>query len=80
MAQPLVRTLEAMPRPLVVIAAGTDAIGGGLVYPTYAASDGIGERVPVDVWVPGSPPPPFALLHAILLATGRLPERKAVSE
>lgn len=80
MAQPLARTLDAMPRPLVVIAAGTDAVGGGLVCPTYAASDGVGEQVPVDVWVPGSPPPPFALLHAILLATGRLSERKAVSE
>ncbi|MEU6559546.1 NADH:ubiquinone oxidoreductase [Nocardia nova] len=72
MAAPLARTLEATPRPLVVIAAGTDAISGGLIRPSYAAAGGIGERVPVDVWVPGSPPTPFALLYAIELAAGRL--------
>ncbi|WP_236795259.1 NADH:ubiquinone oxidoreductase [Amycolatopsis sp. GM8] len=72
MAAPLARTLEGTPRPLVVIAAGTDAVSGGLVAPSYATSNGIGSLVPVDVWVPGSPPSPFALLHAILLATGRL--------
>ncbi|MFD2474796.1 NADH-quinone oxidoreductase subunit B family protein [Amycolatopsis silviterrae] len=73
MAAPLARTLEAMPRPLVVIAAGTDAISGGLVSPSYATAGGLGDLLPVDVWVPGSPPSPFRLLHAILLATGRLP-------
>ena len=62
-----------MPRPLVVIAAGTDAVSGGLVSPSYATAGGVGDRIPVDVWVPGSPPTPFSLLHAILLATGRLP-------
>jgi Ni,Fe-hydrogenase III small subunit/ferredoxin len=72
MAAPLTRTLEAMPRPLVVIAAGTDAISGGLTCPSYATAGGIGDLVPVDVWVPGAPPTPFSLLHAILLATGRL--------
>lgn len=72
MAAPLHRTLEGMPRPLVVIAAGTDAISGGLTAPSYATASGVGELLPVDVWVPGSPPSPFSLLHAILLATGRL--------
>jgi Ni,Fe-hydrogenase III small subunit len=32
--------------------------------------------VPVDVWVPGSPPSPFSILHGILLAVGLIPERK----
>lgn len=72
MAEPLRRTLEATPRPLVVIAAGTDAVSGGLVAPSYAVAGGIGELVDVDVWVPGSPPSPFSLLHALLLATGRI--------
>ena len=79
MAGPLRRTLEAMPAPTVVIAAGTDAISGGLTAPTYAVAGGVGGLVPVDVWVPGSPPSPFSLLHAILLALGRVgphrPER-----
>jgi Ni,Fe-hydrogenase III small subunit/ferredoxin len=78
MAAPLARTLEAMPRPTVVIAAGTDAISGGVVAPSYATAGGVGDLVPVDVWVPGSPPSPFALLYGILLACGRLkPERPA---
>ncbi|MGB8997151.1 MAG: NADH:ubiquinone oxidoreductase [Pseudonocardiaceae bacterium] len=72
MAEPLRRTVEATPRPLVVIAAGTDAISGGLVAPSYAVAQGIGELVDVDVWVPGSPPSPFSLLHALLLAVGRI--------
>lgn len=73
MAAPLARTLEAMPRPTVVMAVGTDAISGGLVSPTYATSGGVGGQLPVDVWVPGSPASPFAILHGILLALGRVP-------
>jgi formate hydrogenlyase subunit 7 len=76
MAEPLRRTVEASPSPLVVIAAGTDAASGGLVAPSfaphYATAGGIGELVDVDVWVPGSPPSPFSLLHGLLLAVGRL--------
>lgn len=72
MAEPLHRTVEATPRPLVVIAAGTDAISGGLIAPSYAVAGGTGELVDVDVWVPGSPPSPFSLLHALLLAVGRI--------
>jgi Ni,Fe-hydrogenase III small subunit/ferredoxin len=72
MREPLRRTLDAMPRPVVVIAAGTDAISGGLVTPSYAVAGGIGELLDVDVWVPGSPPSPFSLLHGLLLAMGRL--------
>lgn len=73
MAAPLRRTYEAMPEPKVVIAAGTDAVSGGLVSPSYATQGGVGDVVPVDVWVPGSPPSPFQLLHALLWGLGRLP-------
>jgi Ni,Fe-hydrogenase III small subunit/ferredoxin len=72
MVDPLRRTYEAMPEPKVVLAAGTDAIGGGLVHPTYATGGGVDGVVPVDVWVPGSPPSPLSLLHGILLAMGRV--------
>jgi Ni,Fe-hydrogenase III small subunit/ferredoxin-like protein FixX len=74
MAEPLRRTYEAMPHPKVVIAVGTDAVGGGITGLTYATAGGIGDIVPVDVWLPGSPPSPFAILSALLLALGRLPE------
>ena len=74
MAGPLVRTFDAMPDPKIVIAAGTDAVSGGLVHPGYATGPGVGAIVPVDVWVPGSPPSPFALLHGILVGIGLLAE------
>jgi Ni,Fe-hydrogenase III small subunit len=62
-----------MPEPAVVIAAGTDAVSGGLMGGGYTAGAGLGGSLEVDVWVPGSPPAPFSLLHAILLALGRVP-------
>lgn len=72
----LARTLEAMPEPKVVIAAGSEAISGGLLRCGYATYDGVGGLVPVDVWVPGSPASPFSLLHGMLLALGRLPRSR----
>jgi Ni,Fe-hydrogenase III small subunit/ferredoxin len=72
MTGPLRETYEAMPHPKAVIAVGTDAVGGGITSPSYAISGGVGGIVPVDVWLPGSPPPPFAILSALLLALGRL--------
>jgi Ni,Fe-hydrogenase III small subunit/ferredoxin len=73
MAWPARRTFEAMPDPKVVIATGADAISGGLITPTYVSGTGVDAIVPVDVWVPGSPPSPFSILHGILLAIGLLP-------
>lgn len=74
MAEPLRRTFDGMPDPKIVIAVGTDAVSGGMFgLGSHATSNGIGDLVPVDVWVPGSPPPPFAILHALLLGLRRLP-------
>lgn len=74
MAQPLRRTYEGMPEPKVVIAVGTDACSGGLLAGSYATSGGVGAVVGVDVWLAGSPPPPFSILYALLVALGRLPD------
>ncbi len=73
MLGPLRETYEVMPEPKIVIAAGVDAVSGGLVGRGYATSGGIGDAVPVDVWVPGAPASPFGLLSAILLALDLLP-------
>jgi Ni,Fe-hydrogenase III small subunit/ferredoxin len=78
MLDPLRQTYDIMPEPKVVIAAGTDAISGGLVGTGYATHAGISGAVPVDVFVPGSPPTPFGLLHGILLAIGLLGTSAAV--
>ena len=72
MLDPLRHTYEVMPHPKVVIAAGTDAISGGLIGRGYASLGGVSDAVPVDVFVPGSPPTPFGLLHGILSAVGLL--------
>ena len=69
MAGPLRTTYEAMPDPKVVIAAGTDAVSGGLLADRLT---GVAGPAPVDLWVPGSPPSPFGILNALLIATGRL--------
>lgn len=79
MTEPLRRTLDAMPAPTVVIAVGTDAISGGLIGRGYTGGVGVGETVPVDVWVPGAPASPFSILHGILLALGRVPVPEARS-
>jgi len=77
MQEPLRQTYDAMPHPKVVIAVGTDAVSGGLAAQPPAADGevggGVGGIVPVDVWLPGSPPSPFSILYALLLALGRLP-------
>jgi Ni,Fe-hydrogenase III small subunit/ferredoxin len=69
MARSLRETYDGMPDPKVVIAVGTDACGGGLRGGRLA---GVAASVPVDVWVPGSPPSPFGILNALLTAVGKL--------
>lgn len=69
MEQPLRRAYEAMPEPKAVVAAGTDACSGGFALPGRVAG-GVDRVLPVDVYIPGSPPSPIALLHGLLLAAG----------
>jgi len=69
MAEPLRVTYDGMPDPKVVIAVGTDAASGGLLGDELT---GVAGHVPVDVFVPGSPPSPFGILNALLIATGKL--------
>jgi Ni,Fe-hydrogenase III small subunit/ferredoxin len=69
MAGPLRTTYDGMPDPKVVIAAGADAASGGLLGERLT---GVAGHVPVDVFVPGSPPSPFGILNALLIATGKL--------
>jgi Ni,Fe-hydrogenase III small subunit len=79
MRLPLRKTYDAMPEPKRVVAIGACAIFGGVFGTTFAASGGAGEIVPVDVVVPGCPPPPLAILHALLLLVERKPPSPSIS-
>jgi Ni,Fe-hydrogenase III small subunit/ferredoxin len=71
----LVETYEAMPNPKLVVAAGVCALGGGCFAGSPRRTRPLDRILPVDVYVPGCPPTPLALLHGLLLATGRAEER-----
>jgi Ni,Fe-hydrogenase III small subunit len=79
MRLPLRKAYEAMPEPKRVVAIGACAIFGGVFGSSFAASGGASEIVPVDVVVPGCPPPPLAILHGLLLVVGRKPPARPVS-
>ena len=69
------RTWEAVPEPRIVIAVGACAISGGIPGRSYASLGGAAEVLPVDVFVPGCPPRPEAIIFGILTALGRRAER-----
>jgi len=68
----LVKTYEATPAPKLVVACGSCAIGGGMFEGNYAVTGGVDHTVPVDVYVPGCPPRPEAILQGIFLALEKL--------
>jgi Ni,Fe-hydrogenase III small subunit len=70
------RTIEAIPEPRVVIAVGACAASGGIVGESYASAGGVDRVLPVDVYIPGCPPRPEAIIFGILVALGRLDARR----
>jgi len=66
------KTYDATPDPKLVVAVGACGISGGIFGTNYATRGGVDQVIPVDVYIPGCPPRPEALLYGILLAVGRL--------
>ena len=58
-----------------VIATGACAISGGIMAGAYASGHGVDEWLPVDIHVPGCPPNPAAIIQALLLLQGRMPQQ-----
>ncbi len=76
MAPPLQVAYDAMPEPKVVVAAGACACEGGIYrFHSYASATGLTEFLPVDVYIPGCPPGPLALLQGIMLAVDRVEQK-----
>jgi Ni,Fe-hydrogenase III small subunit/ferredoxin len=66
------KTYEATPPPRLVVAVGACGCSGGIFGQNYASLGGVDKVIPVDVYIPGCPPNPYALLHGILTAIGKL--------
>lgn len=67
----LIKTYNATPDPKLVVAVGACACSGGIFKDSYATRNGIDCVVPVDIYIPGCPPRPQALIYGILKAVER---------
>jgi Ni,Fe-hydrogenase III small subunit len=73
------RAYDAMPSPKLVVAVGDCGCTGGIFGESYASCGRVANVIPVDVAVPGCPPPPLDILRGILTAVAPLRD-KAVRE
>lgn len=71
MAEPLRRTLDAVPEPRVVVAVGDCARDCGVFAGAYGVLGAVSDVVAVDLEVPGCPPRPEAIVAALRTLTGR---------
>ncbi|NJP48307.1 NADH-quinone oxidoreductase subunit B family protein [Actinacidiphila epipremni] len=71
MAEPLRRTVAAMPQPAIVVAVGDCALDCGEFAGGYGVEGSVVDMVSVDVSVPGCPPEPAAIVTALRTLTGR---------
>jgi Ni,Fe-hydrogenase III small subunit len=70
MRRALQLTYEAVPPPKLVIAVGACAISGGPFAGSPEVGTGVGDVLPVDLWVPGCPPHPLTMLDGLLRLLG----------
>lgn len=71
LSQALLMTYEATPAPKLVMAVGACAASGQVFPSTYATRGAVERVIPVDIFVPGCPPRPQALLYGLLLGMNK---------
>lgn len=71
----LLKTYNATPEPKLVAAMGSCACNGGIFGETYASGGGVDRFMPVDVYIPGCPPRPQAVIFGLMVAVDKLEQK-----
>ena len=71
----VLRIYDATPDPKLVIGVGSCAMGGGIWHNSYATLGGLGNVLPVAIYIPGCPPRPEAILYGVAQALGLVPQQ-----
>ncbi len=72
----LLRVYEQMPEPKLVVAVGACALSGGVFQGCYNAGQGVDSVLPVDLYIPGCPPRPEAIVYGIMTLLKKLDGEK----
>jgi membrane-bound hydrogenase subunit mbhJ len=79
MAPRLQRVYEQMPDPKIVVCVGACGTSSGVFYDSYNLLGPVDEIIPVDVYVPGCPPRPEAIIDGVVKALAKLEQTEKIS-
>jgi len=71
----LLKTYNATPEPKLVVAMGSCACNGGIFGETYASGGGVDRFIPVDLYIPGCPPRPQAVIFGLMVAVDKIEQK-----
>ena len=71
----VLKTYNATPSPKLVAAMGSCACNGGIFGETYASGGGVDKFIPVDVYIPGCPPRPQAVIFGLMVVLDKLEQK-----